>query len=278
MTFIIIVLILLIFLYYENNKIDISNYKITSNKIKNEDLKILHLSDLHCKSFGKNQKYLIKKIKNLNPDIIVFTGDLISRKVDKEKYINSYLLLEELSKTFPIYFTTGNHEYKSKALKEVQEKLTSFGVHVLINNYEKFTIKNTEIFIFGFDDTSNFNESFNKTFNTLDNIKDKLKSSQLNILLCHRPNFFKKQSSYGFDLIFSGHAHGGQFRIPFTDQGILMPDQGFFPKLTEGIHKDKNSTLIISRGLGNSGFPFRLFNHPEIVVVTLNNRTKLKKS
>ena len=99
-------------------------------------------------------------------------------------------------------------------------------MHVLINNYEKFTIKNTEIFIFGFDDTSNFNESFNK----------------------------------------------------ITHQGILMPDQGFFPKLTEGIHKDKNSTLIISRGLGNSGFPFRLFNHPEIVVVTLNNRTKFKKS
>ncbi|MFQ7002088.1 MAG: metallophosphoesterase [Clostridium sp.] len=162
MTFVIIVLILLIFLYYENNKIDISNYKITSNKIKNEDLKILHLSDLHCKSFCKNQKYLIKKIKNINPDIIVFTGDLISRRVDKEKYINSYLLLEELSKTFPIYFTTGNHEYKSKALKEVQEKLTSFGVHVLINNYEKFTIKNTEIFIFGFDDTSNFNEALIK--------------------------------------------------------------------------------------------------------------------
>lgn len=270
MIFIIIVLILLIFLYYENNKIDISNYKITSNKIKNEDLKILHLSDLHCKSFGKNQKYLIKKIKNINPDIIVFTGDLISRKAPKEKYINSYLLLEELSKTFPIYFTTGNHEYKSKALKEIQEKLTSFGVHVLINNYEKILIKNTEVFIFGLDDATNFNEGFNKVINTLENIKDMINDSQLNILLSHRPNFFENQSNYNFDLIFSGHAHGGQFRIPFTHQGILMPDQGFFPKLTEGIHKNKNSTLIISRGLGNSGFPFRLFNHPEIVVVTVN--------
>lgn len=270
MIFIIIVLILLIFLYYENNKIDISDYKIASNKIKSDDLKILHLSDLHCKSFGKNQKYLIKKIKNINPDIIVFTGDLISRKAPKEKYINSFILLKELSKIFPIYFTTGNHEYKSEALKEIQEKLTSFGVHVLINNYEKFLIKNTEVFIFGLDDTTNFNEGFNKVINTLENIKDMLNDSQLNILLSHKPNFFKNQSNYNFDLIFSGHAHGGQFRIPFTHQGILMPDQGFFPKLTEGIHKNKNSTLIISRGLGNSGFPFRLFNHPEIVVVTVN--------
>ena len=270
MIFIIIVLILLIFLYYENNKIDISNYEITSNKVKSDDLKILHLSDLHCKSFGKNQKYLIKKIKNINPDIIVFTGDLISRKAPKEKYINSFILLKELSKIFPIYFTTGNHEYKSKALKEIQEKLTSFGVHVLINSYEKIIIKNTEVFIFGLDDTTNFNEGFNKVINTLENIKDMLNDSQLNILLSHKPNFFENQSNYNFDLIFSGHAHGGQFRIPFTHQGILMPDQGFFPKLTEGIHKNKNSTLIISRGLGNSGFPFRLFNHPEIVVVTVN--------
>ena len=269
MTFIIILLILIIFLYYENNKIDISNYEIISKKVKSDDLKILHLSDLHCKSFGFNQKYLIKKIKNINPDIIVFTGDLLDRKAPKEKYINSFILLKELSKIFPIYFTTGNHEYKSHSLEEVKKKLTSFGVHVLINNYEKILIKNTEIFIFGFDDASNFNESFNETFNTLDNIKDKLKISQLNILLCHKPNFFKKQSNYNFDLIFSGHAHGGQFRIPFTHQGILMPDQGFFPKLTEGIHKNKNSTLIISRGLGNSGFPFTLFNHPEIVILTV---------
>lgn len=272
MKFIIIVLILLIFLYYENNKIDISNYKITSNKIKNEDLKILHLSDLHCKSFGKNQKYLIKKIKNINPDIIVFTGDLLSRKAPKEKYINSFILLKELSKTFPVYFTTGNHEYKSHSLDETKKKLSSFGVHVLINNYEKILIKNTAVFIFGFDDATNFNEGFNKVINTLENIKDMLNDSQLNILLSHKPNFFKNQSNYNFDLIFSGHAHGGQFRIPFTHQGILMPDQGFFPKLTEGIHKNKNSTLIISRGLGNSGFPFRLFNHPEIVVVTLKRQ------
>lgn len=270
MTFIIIVFILLIFLYYENNKIDISNYKITSNKIKNEDLKILHLSDLHCKSFGKNQKYLIKKIKNINPDIIVFTGDLLNRKSPKEKYINSFILLKELSKTFPIYFTTGNHEYKSHSLDETKKNLSSFGVHVLINNYEKISIKDTEILIFGLDDVTNSNESFNKVINTLENIKDVLNNSQLNILLSHRPNFFKNQSNYNFDLIFSGHAHGGQFRIPFIHQGILMPDQGFFPKLTEGMHKNKNSTLIISRGLGNSGFPFRLFNHPEIVVLTLN--------
>lgn len=276
MTFIIIVLILLIFLYYENNKIDISNYKITSNKIKNEDLKILHLSDLHCKSFGKNQKYLIKKIKTINPDIIVFTGDLLSRKAPKEKYINSFILLKELSKTFPVYFTTGNHEYKSHSLEETKKNLSSLGVHVLINNYEKIFIKDTEILIFGLDDATNFNEGFNKVINTLENIKDMLNDSQLNILLSHRPNFFENQSNYNFDLIFSGHAHGGQFRIPFTHQGILMPDQGFFPKLTEGIHKNKNSTLIISRGLGNSGFPFRLFNHPEIVIVTVNKANSKK--
>ena len=191
MKIIIILLILLIFLYYENNKIDISNYKINTEKAGSDNLKILHLSDLHCKSFGFHQKYLIKKVKNINPDIIVFTGDLVSRKAPKEKYINSFILLRELSKTFPVYFTTGNHEYKSHSLEKTKETLTSFGVHILIDSYEKIFIKNTEILIFGLDDSTNSNESFNEVINTLENVKDKLKDSQLNILLCHRPNYFK---------------------------------------------------------------------------------------
>ena len=264
-------LLICLFLYYENNKIDITNYNISNTKVNGENIKIVQLSDLHCKSFGKNQKILVNKILNINPDLIFFTGDLVDARTSVDNYVNSFTLIKELSKHFPIYFVSGNHEYKSYNEELITKELNSSGAIILDNIFAEIKVKNTNIKIFGFS-YEPVTRNHKGTIDVLDSIKDTLDNNSLNILLHHRPNNFYIFTYYNFDLIFCGHAHGGQFRIPFIHKGIYMPDQGILPKFTEGIHTMNNSNMIISRGLGNSGFPIRLFNHPEIVVLTLKHK------
>lgn len=264
-------LLICLFLYYENNKIDITNYSISNTKINGENIKIVQLSDLHCKSFGKNQKVLVNKILNINPDLILFTGDLVDARTSVDNYVNSFILIKELSKHFPVYFVSGNHEYKSYNEEIINKGLNSSGAIILDNIFAQIKVKSTNIKIFGFS-YEPITRNSKGTIDVLDSIKDTLDNNSLNILLHHRPNNFYIFTHYNFDLIFCGHAHGGQFRIPFIHKGIYMPDQGILPKFTEGIHTMNKSNMIISRGLGNSGFPIRLFNHPEIVVLTLKDK------
>ncbi|MFR5171826.1 MAG: metallophosphoesterase [Clostridium paraputrificum] len=254
-------------IYYGNNTIDISKYILTSKKITKDNVKILQISDLHCKSFGKNQRTLLDQIENISPDIIVITGDLIDGRTNSKNYNNSFILVNELVDKYPIYYVTGNHEYYANYAEEIKEKLSSLGVIVLDNSNSHTSIKNTSINILGIDDNYSYNSE-----SILKDLTSNIKECDINILLAHRPEYFSQYSNYNFDFIFSGHAHGGQFRIPFTHKGLAAPGQGIFPELTEGYHTLNNSTMIISRGLGNSIFPFRLFNHPELVVLEISSK------
>ena len=253
-------------IFYGNNTIDISTYTLTSKKITKDNVKILQISDLHCKSFGKAQQILLAQIENISPDIIVITGDLIDGRTNPKKY-NSFILVNELADKYPIYYVTGNHEYYADYAEEIKEKLSSLGVIVLDNSSSHTSIKNTSFNIWGIDDNYSYSSE-----SILKDLTSNIKESDINILLAHRPEYFNQYSSYDFDFIFSGHAHGGQFRIPFMHKGIAAPGQGIFPELTEGYHTLNNSTMIISRGLGNSIFPFRLFNHPELVVLEISSK------
>lgn len=254
-------------IFYGNNTIDISTYTLTSKKMIKDNVKIIQISDLHCKSFGKAQQILLAQIENISPDIIVITGDLIDGRTNPKNYNNSFILVNELADKYPIYYVTGNHEYYADYAEEIKEKLSSLGVIVLDNSSSHTSIKNTSFNIWGIDDNYSYSSE-----SILKDLTSNIKESDINILLAHRPEYFNQYSSYDFDFIFSGHAHGGQFRIPFMHKGIAAPGQGIFPELTEGYHTLNNSTMIISRGLGNSIFPFRLFNHPELVVLEISSK------
>lgn len=267
---IIILMIIVLFLYSQNNWITKTNLKLSfKNLPKNfNNFKIVHISDLHNKSFGKKQRYLIKQISEENPNIIVITGDLI----DSRRY-NENIAIEfvnEAIKIAPLYYVTGNHEMRLANLKSLEEQLISSGVKVLDNSWEKISIEGQSIIIAGVYDplTGTRNRERIVMNQHLQQLTKELDNNSFKILLSHRPERINDYAQYGFDLVFTGHAHGGQFRIPFIG-GLVVPNQGFFPKYTSGVHKVDNTTMIISRGLGNSIMPQRIFNRPEVVVVEL---------
>lgn len=257
------------FIYFQNNSIVTSEYNIRSIEVPQNfnGYKIVQLSDLHSKSFGKDQSALVKRVKKAKPDLIVFTGDLI----DAERYDEkpSLMLMEKLVQVAPVYFVTGNHEWWSGEIDTLVEKLMNIGVEVMRNSAEEITVGADNIQIIGIDDPANAIDERSATekniTNALIGIEEK---EEFQILLSHRPEMFSLYTEYEFDVVFSGHAHGGQFRIPFVG-GLIAPDQGLLPKYTSGMYNSDNTTMIVNRGLGNSIIPLRLFNRPEVVVVTL---------
>ncbi|MGH1158672.1 metallophosphoesterase [Bacillus mycoides] len=266
-----------IFLYLQNNLISITEVKITSSKIPSsfKGYKILQISDLHNKKFGDNQDVLIQKVKSINPDIIAITGDLIdSKSYDAEM---SMQVIRELVKEYPVYFVTGNHEKWSGKYNSLEKKLKKQHVTVLRNEHVIIQKGGHEINLLGIDDpefnTGDIDEgSIVKDAIVKDAIvKAKIETlpDRYNVLLSHRPEFLEAYADEQVDLVLSGHAHGGQVRLPFIG-GLVAPNQGILPKYTAGLYEQQNTSMIVSRGLGNSIIPQRVFNRPEIVVVQLN--------
>ncbi|MCR4430802.1 MAG: metallophosphoesterase [Tepidanaerobacteraceae bacterium] len=261
------------FCAWQNNDITTTYINYSNTKIPHEfdGYRIVHISDLHNKQFGKNQERLLKKIRAISPDIIVVTGDLIDRR--KYDLATAMIFIEGAMKIAPVYYVSGNHEAWSGDYENISRKLLSCGVQILDDNKVKLIKGRAEIEILGLSDpdflTSSYMDGTNssKLEEHLMRLSD---DSVFQILLSHRPELFDLYANENIDLIFSGHAHGGQFRIPFVG-GLIAPDQGLFPKYTSGAYTQNQSTLIVSRGLGNSIIPVRIFNRPEIVVVTLQN-------
>lgn len=268
---VIVIISILMFIYIENNFLQISRLEVASNRLPASfnGYKIVHLSDLHNKSFGKNQEQLVDKIQKLKPDIIVFTGDIVDiRRYNEEP---SVLLIERLCKIAPVYYVPGNHEIGSGKLKNLQLRLEKAGAVVLRNESVSITKNKEQIIISGIDDPNavkgkiNENDKIQREINLT--YKEDFKN-KFRILLSHRPEKLSVYTKNKFDLVFSGHAHGGQVRIPFIG-GIIAPQQGFFPKYTSGKYTKDNTVMIVSRGLGNSQAPVRVFNRPEIILTTL---------
>ncbi len=244
---------------WQNEDLGVTHYTYTSNKI-GEDLngyKIVHISDLHNKEFGKNSSRLISLIEAEHPDMIVISGDMVdSRRTDIEAALR---FVSQAVNIAPVYYATGNHEERLEAdtLAYLLSSLEEIGATVLEN--ESVTVyKNDESFVlFGLKDG---------TLEMLENIYSD--TDKLKLMIAHRPQNLEAYNALGADLVFSGHAHGGQVRIPFVG-GLIAPDQWFFPKYSEGMHSLDGVTVVISRGLGNSSVPVRVNNRPEVVVVTL---------
>lgn len=262
----VILALLAVFLYDQNNRITISNIAVTDEKIPDrfQDFKILQISDLHNKEFGKNQATLIKKTKEINPNIIVITGDFIGYKdVSIEK---SMEYIWQATAIAPIFFVPGNHERMSSLYKELEKQLLQAGVYI-IGNEDVYLEKGKEsIRLLGMNDPTFFRNGL--TFEgELSKLMD-TKYKGFQILLSHRPELINLYQKYKVDLVLSGHAHGGQFRFLFL-KGVIAPNQGLFPKYTSGLYEKEGTKMIVSRGLGNSVVPQRIGNRPELVVITL---------
>ncbi len=262
---------LLLFTYASNNHLSISAYQMPLPKRKQHPsaLSVVQISDLHNKSFGTRQIRLIKRIASLRPDLIAVTGDL----VDGAPYRHAVTFLKQASQICPVYMVRGNHESLAGNFKDLEQELAGCEIYLLKNTSKDFQKDGYTYRIAGLDDPA-FKGRDRKYApymkKTLEQMLRRQNSSKpdYQILLSHRPEQFHLYSRYPFDLVLCGHAHGGQFRLPFTD-GLYAPNQGIFPKYTSGVHTKNHTTEIISRGLGNSSFPLRLFNCPEIVHILI---------
>ncbi|MGN0523259.1 MAG: metallophosphoesterase [Eubacterium sp.] len=275
----IIILILLItcFLYLQNNIIDITKYSIKSIEINNA-VKIVQLSDLHSKPFKK----VLNIVKSQAPDLIVITGDYINDKCkNKDKMLD---FGKELVKTAPVYYITGNHERRLENFVDLMEELKDIGFIVLLNDIESVNVKDNIINILGLDENQASFDAYKERRKGTFEYKDMSKylkalenKKGFKLVLSHYPENFEGikehcYSKYSFDLQLSGHAHGGQFILPIIGP-VFSPGQGLRPKYARGSFGDRPK-LIVSRGLGNAEFPFRLFNHPEINVIRLSKKIR----
>ena len=248
------------FFYWQNNDVVVTQYDYTSTEIPAEfdGFKILQVADLHSKEFGTDQEVLVTLTKGIAPDIIVVTGDLIdSNHTDIEAamdYISQAVLIA------PVYFVTGNHEVWSEQYTTLAADLVKYGVTILDNKSTILSKNGAEIFLLGLPDGDVISKESEAVFDFAGN--------KFCILLSHRPELLNEYAQENVDLVFAGHAHGGQFRIPFLE-GLFAPNQGLFPKYTSGVYTEADTSMVVSRGLGNSIIPVRVFNRPELVVVTL---------
>lgn len=261
-----------VFLYLQNNIIDITKYNLKYDKA-DEPIRIVQLSDLHSKPFKK----VLKKIDEIKPDIICITGDYINdREKNKKKMLKYAKALVARAK---VYYITGNHERRLENFDELMDELSKVGFIVLLNRVSVYYDKGFEIDFLGLDENqANFDDYKARKKGTFEYKDMSLYFKQLNklsgykIVLSHYPENFEgvkemNYSQYDFDLQLSGHAHGGQFCLPFIGP-VYSPGQGLKPKYAKGSFGNRPK-LIVSRGLGNAEFPFRLFNNPEINVINI---------
>lgn len=259
------------FCIWQNNSIVITKSDYFNEKIPSEfdDFTIVHISDLHNKKFGKNQTKILNKVKRVSPDIIVITGDLIDRR--KYDLDIAMRFIKGIKDIAPVYYVSGNHEAWSGKYESIKQSLIAEKINVLDNAKAQIFKDSSSINILGVSDpdflTSSYIEGTKATEMT-QKLNQWSEEENFKILLSHRPELFDLYCDNHMDLIFAGHAHGGQFRIPPLG-GLIAPDQGMFPQFTSGSYYKNSSTMFVSRGLGNSIIPIRIFNRPEIVVVTL---------
>lgn len=259
----IIVLLTTCYLIWENNHIVVTNYTNQSSKLPEsfDGFRIAQISDLHNARFGKDNRRLLEKLKGTEPDIIVLTGDLIdSRRTNTEIALS---FVKEASSIAPTYYVPGNHESRIEDIDSFYADLQSAGVILLLDDH-CFIEKGTDMICISglIDPAFKTEEEWTHTLNK--SVPDK---NLYTVLLSHRPELFE---DYHADLVLAGHAHGGQVRIPYIG-GLFAPAQGFLPQYDSGSYVKDTTTMVVSRGIGNSLFPARVNNPPEIVVIELKS-------
>ena len=270
----IVLICLTIWTLWGNTALEINEYEILSDRIPQgfDEFRIAQVSDLHNAEFGEENWKLIKMLSQTDPDIIVLTGDLIdSRQTDLDVALE---FAWQAGKIARVYYVSGNHEARVPEYEDLKNGLVKAGAVILENQKVQITREGESITLMGIDDPS-FQENYlfgdaeGVAKQAISDLQDA--SDGYTILLSHRPERFDTYVDSGVDLVFSGHAHGGQFRLPFVG-GLVAPNQGLFPKYDAGQFDEENTTMIVSRGVGNSIIPIRFNNRPEIVVAQLKSQ------
>ena len=256
------------YLMVQNTFLQTTKYTIKNAKLPSEfdGYTIAQISDFHSTNSNRLRKSTIEGIKNQKVDMIVITGDFVDERHDNLS--DSLDFAKELTSIAPTFFILGNHEVYLDNSDEFITKLKEVGVTVLQNETHIVSLNGACINLVGITDPAS-----NKDKKIEENIVQFLEDasyddSNYTILLSHRPEVCHLYENANIDLTISGHAHGGQVRIPFVG-GVISPGEGFWPKYTEGVHKINDMHLVISRGIGSSSFPFRINNRPELVFIEL---------
>ena len=254
-----------------NTALTVNTYTVSGDTIPENfsGFRIAQISDLHNAEFGKNNEKLLKLLREAAPDILVITGDLVdSYDTDVEV---SLAFVREAVKLAPCYYVTGNHEARISEYPMLKAGLEAAGVQVLEN--EKLTLEREgeRITLMGVNDPSFLTDYLTGDSEAvmqaaLESLVEE--TDGYTVLLSHRPELFEAYVQSGVDLVFSGHAHGGQFRLPFVG-GMVAPNQGLFPEYDSGIYTEGGTHMLVSHGLGNSIIPIRFNNRPEIIVAEL---------
>lgn len=263
-------MLFIVWVIFENCTVGVTRYSIACEHLPKafDGYKVVQISDLHNAQFGKNNSMIIEALNREKPGFIAVTGDLVdSNRPNFDIAVN---FMKQATKIAPCYYVVGNHESRlGKSYYILEERLLDIGVKILHDEVTQIKKDGASIQIIGLNDPRFAHNNTNGYDKLL-----KMKLTNLNlqqgfkILLFHRPEAFRTYVSADIDLVLSGHAHGGQFRIPIIG-GLFAPNQGFFPKYDSGIFKEGRTTMVVSRGIGNSIVPVRLNNRPEIVSMQL---------
>jgi len=243
-------------------------YTLQSDKITDE-VRIALITDLHSCLYGENQSELFDKIDAYKPDAVLLGGDIFDDVMDN---VNSKAFVAEAAEKYKTYYVSGNHEWWSNRMYEFFDYLNSCNVKVLRGECDELNVGESTISICGIDDpeVEVYDSAYTKWEEQLKKSVAKAESDNFTVLLTHRPELAAKYFEYDIDVALSGHAHGGQFIIPFIMNGFFAPNQGFLPKLAGGMYDFDGKKLIVSRGLSRENFTLpRIFNRPELVFVTI---------
>ena len=259
-----------------NNRLEITHYEVKTGKLKGR-IRLVQVSDLHSNFYGEGQEAILTAVFNEEPDAVVITGDLFDHRMTAD---GAEAFLKGVSGKVPVYYVTGNHEYYKgfQTYLKHMDVLERYEVRRLSGQAYVLQKDGDQIWIAGVDDhyagkmkgtqaewiTTGFQ-------NEMKAVKAITDDGHFSVLLSHRPEKMEDYAAYGFDLVLSGHAHGGQWRIPGTNQGIYAPGAGLFPKYTGGtIYEADDTKMIVSRGLARDAlYQPRAFNRPELVVIDL---------
>jgi len=251
----------------------VEKYTVNTDKLnEGQSIRIVLITDLHNHIYGPGQSELVQLIREQEPDIIALAGDIADIRAP---LLGTEMLLQGIQGVAPVYYVSGNHEYWSNDIRHIKDTISKYEGTVLEGSYEKITIDNSAIIVAGIDDPesvkyekleSNGEVGFYQAFSELS------KEPAFKVLLSHRPELIETYKQSHFDLVLSGHAHGGQVRIPFLLNGLYSPNQGWFPKYAGGMYDHGSLIQIVSRGVSfNPRLP-RIFNPPEVVVIDIKGK------
>lgn len=262
-----------VFLLGISDELKVQPYEIVSEKLSG-NIRIALVTDLHSCEYGKKEELLINEIDSQKPDVILLGGDIFDNIIPDD---NTEAFIEGICGKYPCYYVTGNHELWSGEEHFLKKMafLDEHGIIRLSGESAEFSVRDEKINICGIDDpdalkyTSSVKESFEEQ---LRNVSTAAENGKYTVLLTHRPKYMPLYSKYNFDLVLSGHAHGGQWRIPGILNGLYAPpDQGLFPKYTGGKYEENGTLMIVSRGLAKETTTIpRVYNRPELVIIDLH--------